>query len=421
MPFHLRENAGNAAKKKITEHLHFHLRTVIPMADSLLAVRAKYPTLSPHTELLATLASQKQIHQLTKEIVRFLDVAQSVMPASELVEFFNTFVSKYTARVNPLQLVGIIRKCTMGAGVDTSVCVSLLNQYESQISASKDAVISGKVLRAEQFLRKSQDLSSTRTEVDGIESLLKDPNWAHVVSNPIRGSYHLVAADMYLAMGSNDLDFYKHLVKFLTYTPLSEISQEVVARTTKQAGVIALINPEINDFGDILSLQAFNETLSPATPVWVIDFLRAIHLGDFDKFDSAVANHSAFLRSNESALMNQIDSSLRRKLVMIALAELAAFKTPEKNRRLKFEEIASVCRVPIEQVETLIMTTMGTGGLIEGVIDEVDSSVIVTSVKPRILDTARVLLLKNRIENWANRAQDLLVQMKDTTPELMAN
>jgi 26S proteasome regulatory subunit N9 len=62
---------------------------------------------------------------------------------------------------------------------------------------------------------------------------------------------------------------------------------------------------------------------------------------------------------------------------------------------------------------------MGTGGLIRGVIDEVDSSVIITWVKPRILDTDRILLLKSRIENWAERAQKLLIQMKESSPELI--
>jgi hypothetical protein len=180
------------------------------------------------------------------------------------------------------------------------------------------------------------------------------------------------------------LDFYENLVKFLTYTPLSEIPSQTIARTTKQAGVIALINPDINDFGDLLSLQAFNETVSPSTPRWVIDLLRAIHLGDFKRFDAAIAAHSSFLQSTESQLMSQIESSLKRKLRMIALAELAAFKTPEKNRRLQFIDIASHCMVAPDQVETLIMSTMATG-LIQGVIDEVDSSGQMKEVAPELL------------------------------------
>ena len=390
------------------------------MADSLVAFRGKYPQLRFHIDTLATLAAQKQIHQLSTAVLEFIDASQGVVPASELVDFYTGFVSKIAVKMNPSLLVRVIAKCTSDSSVPVSVCVEMLDQNVSSISKSKDAVILSKILRAEQYLAKQRDLAQTRTEVDQIKDLLNDPLWSHTVSNSVRGSFHLVAADMYLAMGSNDLDFYDNLVKFLTYTPLTEIAAPVIARTTKQAGVIALINPEINDFGDLLSLQAFNETMSPSTPRWVIDLLRAIHLGDFQRFEAAIATHSSFLQSTESHLMAQIETSLKRKLRMIALAELAAFKTPEKNRRLRFTDIANHCLINSDQVETLIMSTMSTG-LIQGVIDEVDSSVIVTSVKPRMLDTDRVRLLKSRIENWATRATDLLAQMKEVAPELLVS
>ena len=390
------------------------------MADSLIALRNKYPQFGVHVDTMATLATQKQVHQLTKAILEFLEAAQTAVSPADLVEFYNGFVGKLAAKMNPTQVVRIVGKCVSDGTIPVSVCVELLEQQNSNISKSKDAVILSKILRAEQFLTKQKDISATRTEVDQIKELLNDPIWSHTVSNSVRGSFHLVAADMYLTMGSNDLDFYENLVKFLTYTPLSEIPPSTVARTTKQAGVIALINPDINDFGDLLSLQAFNETLSPSTPRWVIDLLRAIHLGDFDRFETAIGAHSSFLQSTESQLMAQIESSLKRKLRMIALAELAAFKTPEKNRRLRFDDIAAHCKVALDQVETLIMSTMATG-LIVGVIDEVDSSVIITSVKPRMLDTDRVLLLKSRIESWANRATELLGQMKEVAPELLVS
>ena len=75
----------------------------------------------------------------------------------------------------------------------------------------------------------------------------------------------------------------------------------------------------------------------------------------------------------------------------------------------------------MKEVEELVMTTMGVGKLVTGVIDEVDSSVVITSVKPRVLDTQRVVILKSRIENWANRAEELLTQMTELTPELLVS
>ena len=386
------------------------------MADILSAVKSKYPLLAPHTEALATLAADKQTHQLTGEVVKFLDAAVAgKMTGPELVEFFNGFLAPYAAKMSPIELVKILAKCIMPSDVAPAVGLALLEKYQPQIILSKNSTLLAKILTAEISLKKSKDLSEARTVIDGIAKSLEDPIYAHSVSATIRGSFHLVASDLYLALG-NDLEFYAHLLKFLTYSPLGEIDPAVLARTTKQAGIIALINPEINDFGDLLSLAVF---LSGA-PAWLVDFLRAIHLGDFDGFEKALKSHKKEL-SQEKQLMHQIDTSLRRKLTMISLAELASFLAPERNRRLQFAQISTHCRVPVKEVEELVMTTMGVGKLVTGVIDEVDSSVVITSVKPRVLDTQRVVILKSRIENWANRAEELLTQMTELTPELLVS
>jgi 26S proteasome regulatory subunit N9 len=377
------------------------------MSTALVAVRGKFPTLGAHVDQLATLASLKQTHELTSEIFRFLDSAPSAgMSGAQMVDFFTEFVASFAARMSPLNLVKIIGRCVAPADVIPSSALSLLSKYESQISQSRDATIMAKVLSAEVHLRKSKDVAQARTIVDGVDELLKDPLYAHTVSGSARGSFHLVASEVYLALG-NDLEFYRHLVKFLTYTPLAEIAPEVLQRTARQAAVIALVHAEINDFGELLSLPAFQG------PSWTVDFLRAIHLGDFEAFDKAVKSHRGELAAEQN-LLTKIDTSLRRKLTMIALAELAG-----TNRRLHFKDIAAHCRVAPAEVEELVMTTMGTGKLIRGVIDEVDSTVVVNWVKPRVLDNARIVALKNRIEQWADKAQQLSGQLVEMTPELL--
>ena len=382
------------------------------MADYLVSVKAKYPELSANVESFAARALSKQIHELTAEIVQSLDLVLQHMQPQDLSDFLQVFVANYAMRMNPVDLVKIASRIGMSSGCDGVSSVVFLEKYVKQIEVSKDALILFRILKAQVLLMKQNNVREARLEVDSVQDLLNDPIWVHSVSGTVRGSFHAVAAELFLALGNNDLEFYSHLVKFLTYTDYREIPQHVLLKTTKQAGVIALIHPEINDFGDLLSLPAFGGSM------WITDFLRAIHQGDFDKFEAAIKLHQAELSKN-SDLLSKIDSSLRRKLTMIALAELAAFKTPEKNRRLRFDTIASHCRVPVTEVETLIMTTMGTG-LITGVIDEVESAVVVTSVKPRMLNIERIGLLQSRIQGWAVRAETLLKEMNQVTPQLLA-
>lgn len=382
---------------------------ILVMSSALAAVRSAFPSLGSNLDQLATLASLKHTHELTAEVFRFLDAASAAgMSGTQMVEFFTEFIASQAARMSPMNLVKIIGRCVTPSDVAAPVALGLLAKYESQISQSRDATIMSKVLSAELHLQKSKNVAEARTVVDSVDTLLRDALYAHSVSGSARGSFHLVASEVYLALG-NDLEFYRHLVSYLTYTPLVEVSESVLQRTTRQAAVIALVHPEINDFGELLSLPAF------AGPSWTVDFLRAIHLGDFAAFDAAVKSHQTELKS-EQELLSKIDTSLRRKLTMIALAELA-----NVSRRLSFETIGAQCRVPVTDVEELVMTTMGTGKLIKGVIDEVDSTVVVSWVKPRVLDASRLATLKARIEQWATKAEQLASNLVDLTPELLVS
>ena len=385
------------------------------MADVLSYLKSKYAGLAGNVETIAQLALQKQIHQLSVEIVRFLDIAvSSGVSGEELVDFFNNFVGQYSSKMSPSILVAILAKCVSCSDVAGSVGLGLLEKHASQISKSTDASVLGKVLSAEIYLRKMKDLGEARTVIDSVVDSFEDPIYALSVKGSVRGSLHLVASELYLTLG-NDLEFYKHLVKFLVYTPVAEISAETLALKTKQAAVIALVHPEINDFGELLSLQAFS-----GSSAWIVDFLRSIHFGDFAAFEASLKNHAGEL-AKESELMSKIDTSLRRKLTMIALAELAGFHTNEKNRRLSFDQISKHCRVSVSEVEELVMTAMGAGGLVQGIIDEVDSTVVITAVKPRVLDVDRLVILKTRIESWANRADQLVNKLTEMTPELIVS
>ncbi len=391
------------------------------MSEIIHGLKGRHPQIHGALDSIALLASQKQIHQLTTEVINFLDHSAGILSGEELVQFFDGCVSKYAERMNPLELLRIIQRCSRRSDIPASVGFQMLDKFSHLVLKSKDATVLSKVYRAELHLRKSKDVGAARSEIDAVSELLRDPMWSHSVSGSIRGLYHLEAAEMYLALGSNDLEFYAHLVKYLTYTPLEEMADAAIPLRTKQAGVIALVNPAINDFGELLSLRVFQD-LDKGASLWLVDFLRAVHLGDFVRFDAAVKAHGPFLKQHEAALMVQIESSLVKKLTMIALSELAtAFKTPPCERRLSFDQISKTCRVPISEVETLVMTTMGTG-LISGTIDEVEATVHITAVQPRMLDLNQMTLLKSRIDKWACRASELLGGMKEiVTPELLVD
>merc|ERR1711972_1268128 len=103
----------------------------------------------------------------------------------------------------------------------------------------------------------------------------------------------------------------------------------------------------------------------------------------------------------------------------VAEAEaMAGQRKGKKQRRLTFDEIAQHCRVGPKEVEYLVMKTM-CANLIRGKVDEVAQIVMVTWVKPRILDTIRINWMRQHMDDWSSQTGKLLTKLEEMTPELL--
>ena len=57
-------------------------------------------------------------------------------------------------------------------------------------------------------------------------------------------------------------------------------------------------------------------------------------------------------------------------------------------------------------------------GLLKGCIDEVEGSVSVTWVQPRVLDKQQIALLGEQLKVWTEKAKQALVTIEDQAAEL---
>ena len=71
----------------------------------------------------------------------------------------------------------------------------------------------------------------------------------------------------------------------------------------------------------------------------------------------------------------------------------------------------------MEDVEILTMRAMSRG-LIKGIIDEIDTEVNITYVKPRILDLQAIGNLEKKTGNWVERIQDTQNEMEPLITDL---
>jgi 26S proteasome regulatory subunit N9 len=85
--------------------------------------------------------------------------------------------------------------------------------------------------------------------------------------------------------------------------------------------------------------------------------------------------------------------------IHLAVLQSLIYLPPPRDRTLPLQLIAEETRLPIEEVEHLIMKGFALG-LIRGTIDQVDQTVQITWMRGRVLDSEGIRALKERIEEW---------------------
>lgn len=108
----------------------------------------------------------------------------------------------------------------------------------------------------------------------------------------------------------------------------------------------------------------------------------------------------------------------------MALIE-AVFRRPTSDRVIPFSVIASDARVPVDEVEHLVMKALSFVALplllssrraltlrlrahnrlklIRGTLDQVSSTTSISWVQPRVLDRPQIAGLKERLTTWSDR------------------
>lgn len=360
-------------------------------------------------------ANAKRYHQFTIVLMEFLNspalaqalAASAAGTAKNLLDFFNSFIKdfeKHLDKVRWVQILAIVAKPQ-----DATVALDLIVSFEESAGGERDSKFLWQCLKAEKLLLVNQ----VDDAKDLLENLGKEIDGSYEVDALIQSTFHKSYALLWSHLGKSKA-YYQSSLLYLAFTPLSAIPEEERPSLAFQISVAALIAEDEFNFGELMQ-QELLASLEGSQFEWIKDFLTAFAEGKFDLYDASLANHSAKVE----AVKELNDDVMRPKMAALALMELA-FRKPKKQRRLSFEEVAQHCRVGPKEVEFLVMKAM-CAKLICGKIDEVERLIIVTWVKPRILDTARVGLLRDRMDTWAAQTGLLLEHLEEMTPELLVS
>jgi len=180
-------------------------------------------------------------------------------------------------------------------------------------------------------------------------------------------------------------------------------------------GIAALVSVDIHNFGELLAQQIL-KSLDGTSGEWLRHFLIAFNAGDITKFESFINSHRAEFEKQPALKANY--KLLREKISILALMELV-FAKPTEGRSLSFQDIAVAAKIPVDEVELLVMKAFSVK-LVRGVIDEVNQTATIYWIQPRVLDVKQIGKMQERLGEWINSVGQLATYMQnETAPELL--
>jgi 26S proteasome regulatory subunit N9 len=210
-------------------------------------------------------------------------------------------------------------------------------------------------------------------------------------------------------------DFYKAALMFLAYTPIESLPQAQKYMLATDMALASITGEDIFNFGEVIATPILN-CLEGTPNEWLRILVFALNKGDIDGFNTIVDTYSKqYFAQPFLAAKHEF---VKKKIVLLCLMNIV-FELPSHERTIPFADIASRTRIPLDQVEWVLMRAMSLK-MIKGTIDQVDQTVNVTWVQPRVLGKEQLGLLVTQLENWTDRVKGALVTMEDRTAELLA-
>lgn len=363
-----------------------------------------------------------------------------------------------------------------------SVLPHVLMQTAGQTSIEQDdqavLLIQLEILRRQLALGTDPDTIKERLN-DCKKSL---DHFSGVMDARVYASFYQASYE-YSKVKGNPQEYYTNSLLYLTYTPLSSLSLSTQASLASDIGLAALLGKNIYNFGELLQnpilktldsteyvwlpkmLQAFNQgnikafndifgqvkdkyVSSQKTPttslVFLVSFFRFyVHVSKSHTFSLLSFIVCVVVCCVCQPTLAANVAFLNQKLRIMTLMELV-FRLPsgskagtasgaasasssssslsapseQRGRFLTFDAISKGCDLPVDQVEWLLMKSLALK-VIKGEIDQVDQSIRLTWVSPRVLDIEQVKSLKNRLSVWQQEVEQTTVFVENNAQQII--
>jgi len=348
--------------------------------------------LQPFFQSFQTLHQRKLWHQLTNKLFEFMRQDTS---KPYRVEVFENFVRDFEGKINQLRLVElgvIVAREIDNPQRHVDFLADLGSRIDKDTSQEAHVMLLSHIAHAKLLYG---DLEGTKSDMDNAWKIL---DTIDSVESVVNAAYYSVAADYYKSK-ADYAPYYKNSLLYLAcIDPATDLTPEERLLRAHDLALSAFLGDTIYNFGELL-MHPILDALDNTPHDWIKKLLFTFNEGNIGKFESL-----APLFPKEPILQENYPF-LRQKICLMALIE-SVFKRNRDNRIMKFQTIAEETRLPLDEVEHLVMKALSLK-LIRGSIDQVDETAHITWVQPRVLSRQQIGSLSDRLSAWCDKLSNV--------------
>ncbi|KAJ8917258.1 hypothetical protein NQ315_002275 [Exocentrus adspersus] len=352
---------------------------------------------------LEELHNKRLWHQLTLKLLKFIKKPE-IQKSDALIQLYNNFIQTFENKINPLSLVEIVA-IVVEHYKDPKEAIAFLEKTEPKVKINPDAQNLCKVLQGQIYIEQLNDLEATKKIIEEVEATFDNADGVTAV----HGRFYLLASQYYRIQGDH-AQYYRTALRYLGCIDLNTLTDEVKVQHAFFLGLAALLGEGVYNLGELLA-HAVLETLKPTENAWLIELLYAFNSGDINKFEKMKPQWGSIADLAAQELF------LRQKISLLCLMEMT-FKRPSHNRQLTFAEIARETKLPLNEIELLVMKALAQG-LVKGAIDQVASTVNMTWVQPRVLDRTQISGMVERLNEWCKHVGTMENLLEEKASEIL--
>ncbi|GER26784.1 26S proteasome regulatory subunit family protein [Striga asiatica] len=384
-------------------------------------LRNAHPELSEWYNALSDLYQRKLWHQLTLKLEQF--VALALFQAGDaLIQLYNNFISEFETKINLLKLahfaVIVSRQYS-----EKEAAINYLEGVIEKLRNTRESRIEEPILYIKMQIGLSKleqgDQKECKKLLDAGKSTLDSMT---DIDPSVYASYYWVSSQ-YHKSRQEFAEFYRSGLLYLAYTSVESLSEPFKLDLAFDLSLSALLGDNIYNFGELLahlivstSTAVLIKSLLGTKLEWLYYILEAFNTGDLGRYQELCRVHGAALSTQPALVQNE--KKLVEKINILCLMEII-FSRPAEDRTIPLSIIAEQTKLTVEDVEYLLMKSLSVH-LIEGIIDQVEGTVYVSWVQPRVLGIPQIKSLCDKLDNWVDKVHTALLSVEAETPDLVA-